>query len=96
MKADNDVFEESPFDSVVGLGLPAFAIKGTESVMDSLANSGALDASKRVFSFYLSKEANQPGSVFVLGGADQSLYRGQLTWHNVQQNAKVASLLFQS
>jgi len=93
---EGDIFEDSPFDSVVGLGMAEFGVPGSEPVMDALVRSGAIAASQKMFSFYLSKQPNQPGSVFVLGGTDASLYSDPLTWHSVRPGSKHWALTLQA
>jgi hypothetical protein len=66
---------DSPFDGIVGLGLPALSVGGVPTVMEVLNASGQLE--EPVFSIYLGQD--DVGQI-MFGGVDELLYEGNFSW----------------
>jgi hypothetical protein len=83
-----DVFAESRFDGVMGLGPPDLAISGTTSLIASFVRSGKIDQSHQYFTFFLTPSSGQDGSVFNIGWLDSSLFLGSIRYYNVVPGRK--------
>jgi len=78
-------FQNQPFDGILGLGYAGLAADGVVPVFDNLISSKVL--SSNVFSVYLnSAPSPSPAqtSVLVLGGIDNTLYKGNIIYTPVQ------------
>ncbi|KAJ8245490.1 hypothetical protein GJAV_G00271290 [Gymnothorax javanicus] len=73
------------FDGVLGLGYPSLSEEMATPVFDNLLAQKLVD--KPIFSFYLSRKKNtaEPEGELLLGGLDEALYTGNLTWVPVAQ-----------
>jgi len=81
-----DVFGTAPFDGILGLGPPAAAIDHVPMPMAQMVAQGLLQ--HNVFSFYLASNFSK-GSTLVLGGTDDSLHSGAVTYVPVAKAAKL-------
>eukprot|EP00299_Pterocystis_sp_00344_P013683 c6729_g1_i1.p1 GENE.c6729_g1_i1~~c6729_g1_i1.p1 ORF type:complete len:412 (-),score=73.37 c6729_g1_i1:113-1348(-) len=81
-----DIFADSPFDGVMGLGLSALSAQGTRPLIDILKANGMVNSRK--FSFYLKEDAT--GSRFFVGEVeDLNRYIQQpLQYHPVMLGSK--------
>lgn len=77
-----DVWSESPFDGICGLGYPQIAVDQVTTPFDLLMNGKVLD--KNEFSFYLSS-GEKPTSALVLGGVKEDYYVGNFTYVPTQK-----------
>lgn len=87
-----DVFDDSPFDGVMGLGFENLGIKGTKTVMKALTDANVITAQQQMFSFYLTSNAGQEGSRFTIGGVNEGHKQGDLMYHPVMPGHKHWSL----
>ncbi|XP_063783558.1 cathepsin E-B-like isoform X2 [Pseudophryne corroboree] len=95
-------FVLAQFDGVLGLGYPSLAVGNAVPVFDQIMNQNLVD--KPIFSFHLNKDDDfQYGGELILGGIDESLYKGPIHWipltekgywqirlDNVKVNGKIA------
>ncbi|XP_033008575.1 gastricsin-like [Lacerta agilis] len=71
-------FYYASFDGILGMGYPGLAVAGP-TIMQQMLRQGQL--SEPIFSFYFSRQPTaQYGGEMVLGGVDNQLYSGQITW----------------
>ncbi|XP_064174579.1 nothepsin [Anguilla rostrata] len=79
------VFVIVRFDGVLGLGYPSLSEAAETPVFDNLMAQMLVE--QPVFSFYLSRKKNtaEPEGELLLGGLDEALYSGPLTWVPVTQ-----------
>nr|XP_046191144.1 LOW QUALITY PROTEIN: cathepsin D-like [Oncorhynchus gorbuscha] len=77
------VFVMAKFDGVLGLGYPSLAEELGTPVFDSIMNQKSVD--QPIFSFYLSKSKmpRDPEGELLLGGIDEALYSGPISWNPV-------------
>ncbi|XP_010615901.1 gastricsin [Fukomys damarensis] len=72
------------FDGIMGLAYPGLSIGGATTALQGLMREGAL--SQPLFSVYLgSQQGSSDGGMLILGGLDESLYKGQISWTPVTQ-----------
>ncbi|EHB10829.1 Gastricsin [Heterocephalus glaber] len=77
-------FVYAQFDGIMGLGYPGLAAGGATTALQGLIREGAL--SQPLFSVYLgSQQGSSDGGALILGGVDESLYNGQISWTPVTQ-----------
>ncbi|XP_005389752.2 PREDICTED: gastricsin [Chinchilla lanigera] len=77
-------FVYAQFEGIMGLGYPALSAGGATTAMQGLLREGAL--SQNLFSVYLgSQQGSSDGGALILGGVDESLYSGQISWTPVTQ-----------
>ncbi|XP_018431842.1 PREDICTED: cathepsin E-A-like [Nanorana parkeri] len=77
-------FVLAQFDGVLGLGYPALAVGNAVPVFDQIIKQKLLD--KPIFSFHLNKDEDfQYGGELILGGIDNTLYRGPIHWIPITQ-----------
>lgn len=65
------------FDGILGLAFPSISVDGTKTVFQNMVEQGSVDDA--VFSFYLTKQADQDGEL-VVGGIDKDHFEGELSW----------------
>lgn len=82
-----DVFGQSPFDGILGMGPAKAAADGVAMPMDQLVKQGKIE--HNIFAFYLSS-GEKKTSTLTLGGTDPSFYTGDFSYFPV---AKAASVL---
>uniref|UniRef100_A0A3Q3DSE7 Nothepsin n=1 Tax=Hippocampus comes TaxID=109280 RepID=A0A3Q3DSE7_HIPCM len=70
-------FVVARFDGVLGMAYPPLAEILGKPVFDSVMAQNSLD--QPVFSFYLSRSKSADGEL-LLGGTDEALYHGPITW----------------
>ncbi|XP_066580088.1 nothepsin isoform X2 [Amia ocellicauda] len=70
-------FVLAKFDGVLGLGYPSLAEAGSTPVFDNILSQSLVK--HPVFSFFLSRGTEDSGEL-ILGGVDESLYRGPINW----------------
>uniref|UniRef100_A0A8D0B471 Peptidase A1 domain-containing protein n=1 Tax=Salvator merianae TaxID=96440 RepID=A0A8D0B471_SALMN len=71
-------FYYASFDGILGMAYPAMAVEGN-TVMQQMLRQGQL--TEPIFSFYFSRQPTvQYGGELVLGGIDNQLFSGQITW----------------
>ena len=68
-----------PPDGILGLGLRGLAPEGVRPLLDVMAEQGLI--SERVFGVWLGRDPQ--GGELTIGGLDERLYQGQLTWANL-------------
>lgn len=73
------IWAESPFDGICGLGLPGIAVDQVTPLFDQLMTQG-VDGR---FAFYLASEGKNT-SVLTLGGVNSLYYSGEFTYTPVQ------------
>ncbi len=77
-----DVWEQAPFDGILGLGFKSIAVDSVTPVFDMMMAAG--DFNQNMFSFYLSTaNSNDPQiskSILTLGGYDSRFFTGPITW----------------
>jgi cathepsin D len=78
-------FGVSKFDGILGLGWRSISIDQVPTVFDQMIAQNIVD--NHSFSFYLTDAPNSAGSQLVLGGIDEKFYTGEMTYHNVIQDA---------
>ncbi|KAG9490313.1 hypothetical protein GDO78_005935 [Eleutherodactylus coqui] len=72
-------FVVAQFDGVLGLGYPSLAVANAVPVFDQMMKQQLVE--KPIFSFHLNKdESYEHGGVLILGGIDDSLYKGPIHW----------------
>ncbi|KAM9313218.1 cathepsin E-like [Gastrophryne carolinensis] len=77
-------FVLAQFDGVLGLGYPSLAVGNAVPVFDRIMEEKLVD--KPIFSFHLNKDDGfQYGGELILGGIDNSLYKGPIHWIPVTQ-----------
>ncbi|EMP40473.1 Cathepsin E-A [Chelonia mydas] len=79
-------FALAHFDGVLGLGYPSLAVGSALPVFDSIINQRLVE--KPVFSFHLIRGDDlENGGELILGGIDQSLYKGSIHWVPVTEKS---------
>jgi len=85
-KEPGQVWVESPFDGICGLGYPGIAVDKVVPPVDALENAKLLKSYE--FSVFLSTQhgnmANQ-SSALILGGVDQKYYKGEFSYFPTQK-----------
>jgi hypothetical protein len=86
------------YDGTIGLGLTLEFIENEPTIVEAMQMAGYI--SQSVFSIYYTNN-NNPGSVLIIGGLNQSLFSGSLTTHTVMDDTTywqlpVSSLLIGS
>lgn len=81
-----DVFGDSPFDGILGMGPPAAAIDHVPMPMQMLVKQKKIE--HNMFAFYLSS-GGKSGSTLTLGGVDESFYTGSFFYVPVAPAAKL-------
>lgn len=76
-----DVFIDSSFSGLMGLGFGRLAFKDTTAVFDSIVNSGQLEWN--VMSFYFSIFEGEESELLV-GDVDDTKYVGEIHWIHVE------------
>nr|DBA31116.1 TPA: hypothetical protein GDO54_007022 [Pyxicephalus adspersus] len=77
-------FVLAQFDGVLGLGYPSLAVGNAVPVFDQIMKQKLLD--KPIFSFHLNKDDDfQYGGELILGGIDNTLYKGPIHWIPITQ-----------
>ncbi|XP_069811987.1 cathepsin E-like [Dendropsophus ebraccatus] len=72
-------FVLAQFDGVLGLGYPSLAVGNAVPVFDQIMKQKLVD--KPIFSIYLNKDDSyEHGGELILGGIDNSLYKGPIHW----------------
>lgn len=81
------VFVAGKFDGILGLGYPSIAVAGVVPPFVQLAKNKLIDSA--VFAFYANRasDPSQPVGMLTLGGVDQRLYTGDITYVNVTRKA---------
>jgi len=72
---DGRVFDEVPFEGILGLAFPRMSANGATPFFDNIIKQKVLD--KNEFSFYFSLDNPSANAVF-WGGADPKFYKGDL------------------
>lgn len=75
-----EIFYESNFSGILGLGFPSMAAYDQDPVFDNILELNLLD--QNLFSFYYSLDPHET-SEFCLGGIDETKFTGDLIWTNV-------------
>nr|BAD36915.1 pepsinogen C [Myocastor coypus] len=78
-------FLYAAFDGIMGLAYPGLSAGDATTAMQGLLREGAL--SQSLFSVYLGsqQDATNEGGALILGGVDESLYSGAISWTPVTQ-----------
>lgn len=83
-------FRDVPWDGVLGLGNPSFAMKGTVPVWYSMLHQGKVKT--KVFSIWLQRYVNSAaghkGGEIVFGGIDPAHFTGEHTYVTVENGNK--------
>ncbi|CAK0898266.1 unnamed protein product, partial [Prorocentrum cordatum] len=77
---DGKVFEEVPFEGILGLGFPSMSANGVTPFFDNVVKQKTL--SKSEFSFYFSRESKAGNAVF-WGGVDPAFYSEPIEYFHV-------------
>jgi cathepsin D len=72
-------------DGILGMGWQAIAQDKLVPVFQQMFKQGLVDNNS--FSFYLSAKPYEEGSKLVLGGIDESLYTGDITYHKLSSDS---------
>jgi len=78
--AEGPVFEEVPFEGIVGLAFPSMSSNGARPFFDSVVEQGVLKHNE--FAFYFSRDKPAANAVF-WGGVDPTFYKGNITYFPV-------------
>lgn len=65
-------------DGILGMAFNTISIRGEKTVFDLLYEQGQVK--DKSFSFYLTRNPGQEGSVLILGGVDPSLAKTPFTY----------------
>jgi pepsin A len=74
------VFDEVPFEGIVGLAFPSMSANHVQPFFDTVIGEKTLQHNE--FAFYFSKE-NRAGNALLWGGVDPAFYSGQIEYFNV-------------
>lgn len=74
------VFEDVPFEGIVGLAYPAMSANGAKPFFDSVIEQGSLKQNE--FAFYFSRKDPSANAV-LWGGVDPAFYHGQIEYFPV-------------
>jgi len=77
---DGEVFEEVPFEGILGLAFPSMSAGGVTPFFDNVIEQRALGRNE--FSFYFSRDVPAANAIF-WGGADDAFFTGPMTYFNV-------------
>mmetsp|Transcript_25803 Transcript_25803/g.71914 ORF Transcript_25803/g.71914 Transcript_25803/m.71914 type:complete len:557 (-) Transcript_25803:104-1774(-) len=76
-----DIFEDIPFDGILGLGFPSLSVGGVTPFFDNLARQRVLK--KNVFAFYFHPDDSSANAIF-WGGDDPAFHKSEeLAFFNV-------------
>mmetsp|Transcript_160709 Transcript_160709/g.308627 ORF Transcript_160709/g.308627 Transcript_160709/m.308627 type:complete len:549 (+) Transcript_160709:77-1723(+) len=78
--AEGPVFEEVPFEGIVGLAYPAMSANGAKPFFDTIVEQKALRHNE--FAFYFSRDKPAANAVF-WGGVDPTFYKGDISYFPV-------------
>jgi len=73
-----DFFEDQPLDGILGLAYPSIAEDYVTPVFDSMIKQQLVQ--RPIFAFYLDSTAGDTKSEIILGGVDNSLFQGAITY----------------
>ncbi|XP_004624210.1 gastricsin [Octodon degus] len=78
-------FVYAEFDGIMGLAYPSLSVGGATTALQGLLREGAL--SQSLFSVYLGsqQDTTNEGGALILGGVDESLYSGEISWTPVTE-----------
>ncbi|XP_054032422.1 pepsin B [Dryobates pubescens] len=77
-------FYFAEFDGILGMAYPSLAVGGMPTALQGMLQQNQL--TQPIFSFYFSRQPTYSyGGELVLGGIDQRLFRGGITWAPVTQ-----------
>lgn len=79
-KQEGKVFEEVPFEGILGLAFPQMSANGVTPFFDNIIDQKALQ--KNEFAFYFSPNNPAANAVF-WGGVDPKFYTGKIEYFNV-------------
>jgi len=74
------VFQEVPFEGILGLAFKAMAASGIVPFMDGIIENQAIG--KNEFAFYFSRDS-APGNAVFWGGVDHAFYKGEIEYFPV-------------
>lgn len=77
-------FIRADFDGMVGLGPRSVSYKNAPTFIETLRNQNKIQT--KAFSFYLTKNSNEDGSLLTLGGYNNSYFTGSLHYHKFISN----------
>lgn len=77
---DGKVFEEVPFEGILGLAFPTMSANGVTPFFDNIVRQKAL--TRNEFAFYFSLDSPAANAVF-WGGVDPTFYSGPIEYFNV-------------
>ncbi|CAK0804286.1 unnamed protein product, partial [Prorocentrum cordatum] len=86
-----ELYLESPFDGICGLGWGALSVGGVDPPMQALVEDG--DIAQGVFSFHLGHVDGEVGEL-VIGETDPSHYKGDMVYANLTRMADSPSRVF--
>jgi len=75
------IFAQSGFDGIVGMAYPQMAAYGMHPVFDNVMQQSKLD--NNMFSFFFDTHDGSTSSRLILGGVDETYYKGKLTFFPV-------------
>jgi cathepsin D len=72
-------FLAAKFDGILGMGFPSISVLGVNPVFNNMVEQGLVE--EPVFSFYINRDPEDDnGGVIILGGSDETLYEGEISW----------------
>jgi len=77
---DGKVFDEVPFEGILGLAFPKMSANGVRAFFDNIIEQKALE--KNEFAFYFSLD-NPSSNAILWGGVDKKFYQGDIEYFKV-------------
>lgn len=74
------IIHKGSFTGLVGLSYP---MDGEYSLFDKMIELDILD--EPIFAFYMDRTPGSENSKILFGGIDDTLYDGEIHWHNVSE-----------
>jgi len=78
-------FLAAKFDGILGMAFPTISVLGIPPVFNNMIDQGLVE--EPVFSFYINRDPSDDyGGVIILGGSDETLYEGEISWFNLSSS----------
>lgn len=75
-------FLAAKFDGILGMGFPSISVLGVTPVFNNMIDQGVVE--EPIFSFWINRDPEDSnGGTIVIGGSDESLYEGEISWFNL-------------
>ena len=82
----NEIFEDSPFNGIMGMALNVVSENNQVTLMSNLFNDESNGFDAKQFSFMLGRDADDAVSELTIGGTNKARYDGVLNWSDLSDD----------